>query len=217
MSRYGERSTALRAVCRSNECIKRALRPCTPGDFSLLVQRKVTKRKHAPQWREPPRSPSHRAVKFSQSTSLCSVRTDAIPRVALRVHSAPAKEIGRAIGWIPTTAHTSNAPLVPNPATGTTHCRGRRWIPFMARPHLTPPSAMNPKGDAQGWASVASQRRMRCLATSQREAVRGGRIRAINGACFLFVPFLCTSKEKGPGVQGRSARLIYFINSTGRR
>ena len=40
-----------------------------------------------------------------------------------------------------------------------------------------------------------------------------GEAGADHGACFLFVPFLCTSKEKGPRARGRSHPLLVFTRA----
>jgi len=214
MSRYGEGFEPRSA--RIGRCITPYLWVADPRQVPFFARaKKGTKESTPPRWREIPRAASHRAVKFSQSTSLCSVRTGAIPRAALRVHSAPAKRLGRAIGWIqplPTPKRlTFGAELNQYPSL---RAQRSNPLPTALRYEIasSPPA---PRNDSLSWVPLGPLYGAPSpSAPSQREAASARGPSRQRGACFLFVPFL-QSKEKGPGVQGRSARLIYLLQLDG--
>jgi hypothetical protein len=156
------------------------LRPCTLGDFSLLVQRKVTKRNDAP---EPP-------------TASCASRENR------RSPNSPGAE-QRASG--------SNTRLAPPDFP----CDARRRLRVLKTPWSSraPREAEAPaRRGERGIASVRIRDRDVAYAHPLRQT-RGegtGEAGADQGACFLLVSFLCTSKEKKPWVRGGSIPLLFF-------
>ena len=223
-----------RAPRGAGRCINPNLWVADPRQVTFLCscKEKSPKESTPPDGGDCPRAASHRAVKFSQSTSLCSVRTGAIPRAALRVHSAPAKRLGRAIGWIqqqPTPQRLRFGSQPTNPR----HCERSEAISLRD----------TPKPRIEMWAVVgccctrlwrardASQERYEPEGRRPRrgvgrqpaqDALSGdftARCEADRGPSRhrrdVFLSSLSLHEQrKGPGAQGRSARNYIYYNST---
>ncbi len=166
------------------------LRPRTQGYLSLLVQRKVTERKHARMARIPPAlrasgtavARRHIPVPAGDARHPCRAPSGARPEVG----DARARHTG-----FKKSKHSIQGRVFSNP-------RSARRVPQPEQESSSEP--LSESSRVVGGRRVGERLLGRGTQGSRR-ALRGG---------FLLVTFLCPSKEKSPRVQGRSHPHIAF-------